>query len=224
MKQSKLFAAPLAVLFLNVCAMTSLAFAPQEDTGIIKGIVVDARGRRVAGAWVMISCGDRPLGGRIPGGLSDNHGHFEVGSLELTQCGVLACKEEDDIPCPPHGYIGHGIQVTLSANTPVRTVTVRLGERAPVVTGTVRDAVSGEPLNANFTVRALRYPDRGMSMSMSSPPTFRIFVTPSTDYVVEVSAPGYKIWSYSEHQSRPSPLRLAPHAHLHLDVRLEPLS
>ena len=84
-----------------------------------------------------------------------------------------------------------------------------------------RDANSGKPLAAGFMLRLLKDPNQGMSMS--SPPAFRIFVAPSTDYSLEVSAPGYRDWSYAEH-NRSRPLRLAPRAHLHLDVQLEPLN
>jgi hypothetical protein len=224
MKRWKLFAALVALLCLGVVVMAFITMAGQEFTGLITGIVIDAGGKPVAGAWVMVSCGDRPLAGRIPGALSDDHGHFAVGSLELARCSVVACKEEDDIPCPPFSYVTHGIQVTLTAKAPLLTVKVRLGEKAPVITGTVRDATSGKPLAANFTVRSLKFPDRGMSMSMSSPPAFRIFITPSTNYSFEVSAPGYRDWSYADQQNSSRPLRLAPRAHLRLDVQLEPLN
>lgn len=224
MNRWRLFAGLVGLICMNMVVMTPLALATQGDTGIIKGIVVNARGIPVAGAWVMVSCGNRPLGGRIPGALSDDRGHFAVDSLELAQCSVVACKEDDYIPCPPFAYITHGIQVTLTAKAPLLTVKVRLGEKAPVITGTVRDAIDGKPLDANFTVRSLKFPVRGMSMSMSSPSTFRIFITPSTDYILEVSARGYRDWSYAEQHNPPRPLRLARGAHLLLDVQLIPLN
>jgi len=221
MKQWKLFAVLGALFCLGVVAMPCLTLAGQEFTGSINGIVIDARGQSVAGAWVSVSCGNRPLGGRIPGAFSDERGHFVVDSLELDECTVTACKEEEYVPCSPLISITHGIQVTLTAKDPFATVKVRLGEKGTVIIGMVRDANSGKPLAAGFMLRLLKDPNQGMSMS--SPPAFRIFVAPSTDYSLEVSAPGYRDWSYAEH-NRSRPLRLAPRAHLHLDVQLEPLN
>jgi hypothetical protein len=196
--------------------------AGQENTGSINGIVVDAQGKTVTGAWVTIICGNRPLGGRIPGALSDERGHFEVDSLELGRRGVSACKEDDDVACPPFFIVAHSIQVTLTAKVPFRTVKIHLGDKGSVITGMVKDAISRKPLAASFTLRPLRFPDR--PMSMSSPAAFRIFIVPSTDYGFEVSAPGYKNWSFAEQYNPSRPLRLAPGAHLNLDVQLEPIA
>jgi hypothetical protein len=222
MKQWKLLAVLDALFCLGVVAMPCFIAAGQEFTGSINGIVIDARGKPVAGAWVSVFCGNRPLGGRIPGALSDERGRFVVDSLELDQCNVSACKEVDDVPCPPFFYVAHSIQVTLTAKVPFLTVKVQLGEKGTVITGMVRDASSGKPLAASFMLRLVKDPNQGMSSS--SPPAFRIFVAPSTDYSLEFSAPGYKDWSYANHHSPSGPLRLAPRAHLHLDVQLEPLN
>jgi hypothetical protein len=220
MKRWKLFSLLAALICLGVVVVPCLTTAGQEFTGSINGIAIDARGKPVAGAWVSVSCGNRPLGGRIPGAISDERGHFAVDSLELDECAVTACKEEDNIPCPPFFFGAHSIQVRLTAKDPFATVKVRLGEKGTVITGIVRDASNGKPLAAGFELHLLKDPNQGMSMS--SPPAFRIFVFPSTDYSLEVSVPGYKDWSYAEH-NRSRPLRQAPRAHLHLDAQLEPL-
>jgi hypothetical protein len=196
--------------------------AGEETTGLINGVVINARGNFVAGAWVMVSCGDGPLGGRIPGTFTDDRGHFAVGSLKLAQCSVTACKKQDDVPCPLFTIVTHPLQVKLTAKIPFVTVKVQLGERGTVITGTVRDAITGEALAAIFVLRPLKFPDR--AMLMPSHASFRIFIAPSTDYNLEVSVPGYKDWFYADHHNRPGPLRLTPHAHLNLDVKLKPLN
>jgi hypothetical protein len=221
MKRWKLFAVLGALFCLGVVAMPCLTLAGQEFTGSINGIVIDQRGKPIAGAWVSVSCGNRPLGGRIPGAFSDERGHFVVDSLELDECTVTACKEEEYVPCSPLISVTHGIQVALTAKDPFATVKVRLGEKGTVITGMVRDATNGKPVAASFELHLLKFPDQGMSMS--SPANFRIFIAPSTNYSLKVSAPSYRDWSYAEH-NRSRPLRLALRAHLHLDVRLQPLN
>jgi hypothetical protein len=222
MKRWKSFAALIALLCLGVVVIAFITTAGQEITGLITGVVVDARGKSVAGAWVMVSCGERPLSGRIPGAFTNDRGHFAVGSLELAQCNVIVCRKQGDVPCPLFSIVSHPLQVMLTAKVPFVTVKVQLGEKGIVITGTVRDAITGEALAAIFVLRPLESPDQ--AMSMSSHARFCIFVAPSTDYSLEVSVPGYKDWSYADHHNRPGPLRLAPRAHLHLDVQLERLN
>jgi hypothetical protein len=223
MKRWKLFAALVALHCLGVAVMSFVTTAGQETTGLITGIVIDGRGKPVSGAWVTISCGDRPIQGRIPGALSDDRGHFAVGSLELGQCGVSACKEEEYVPCSPFSFVTHHpLQVVLTAKVPFVTVKVRLGEKGALITGMVRDAINGEAVDPIFVLRPLKFPNARMSMSSSA--AFHIFIIPSTDYSFEVSAPGYKVWSYADHHNPHGPLRLAPRAHLHVDVQLEPLN
>ena len=221
MKRWKSFVALVALLCLGVVVLTFITMAGQQTTGLITGVVIDARGKIVAGAWVMVSCGYGPLGGRIPGTFTDDRGHFAVGSLKLAQCSVTACKKQDDVPCPLFTIVTHPLQVKLTAKIPFVTVKVQLGEKGTVITGTVRDASTGEALAAIFVLRPLKFPDRAMLMPSHS--SFRIFIAPSTDYSLEVSVPGYKDWFYADHHNRPGPLRLPPRAHLHLDVQLEPL-
>jgi hypothetical protein len=108
-----------------------------------------------------------------------------------------------------------------SANAPTANVHVRLGEKGTVITGMVRDARTGEKLPAMFEFYPTKFPNQGGSMSSGA--DYRIFIAPSTDYSLKISAPGYKSWSYASHHIWHRSLRLAPHAHLYLNVKLRPI-
>jgi hypothetical protein len=220
MKLLKSYAISFALVYLGIVATALIAATAQEFTGTIAGIVVDAQGKSVAGAWVTVGCGDRPLGGRIPGVFSDEQGHFAVGSLELAECSVYACNEQADIPCLTSVNPASVVHVTLSASVPTATVKVRLGEKGTVISGTVRDAITGEKLAAMFEYYQLKFPDRRSSMSSGA--DFRIFIAPLTDYNLTISAPGYKYWQYSADHPLHRSIRLAPHGHLYLEVKLNP--
>jgi hypothetical protein len=206
-------------LFLATPGTFAVSAAAQEFTGAITGTVIDAQGKSVAGAWVTIGCGNRPLGGRIPGAVSDANGRFAVGSLELTDCSVYACNEQADIPCLSPVNPARVPQITLTAVVPSADVRVQLGEKGTVITGTVRDANTGEKLDAMFEYYQLKFP--GQKSSMSSGADYRIFIAPSTDYGLKISAPGHQSWSYAHHRLWHRAIRLAAHSHLYLDVKLK---
>jgi hypothetical protein len=215
------FAVFVTLLSFGIMATALFTVAAQEFTGKITGVVVDAEGKSVAGAWVTVGCGDRPLGGRVPGAFSDEQGHFAVGSLELAECSISACKVQDDIPCPPFFGPDYPVRVMLTATIPALTVRVRLGEKGTVITGTVKDAITGEIIAAVFEL----HPSAVFELHPLNtiPADFRIFVFPLTDYSLEISAPGYKHWVYADHHHLHKSIRLAPRAHFRLDVKLQPL-
>jgi hypothetical protein len=213
----------LLALIAMLCVPMGPAGSAQDQLkiGAIDGTVRDARGKTVAGAHVSY-LDNRPLGGRVPEVRSDARGHFEIHSLDWGQYGLSACKEEIDVPCSLGFNAAHMKQVTLTPQVPSVTVMVQLGEKAGVITGTVRDALNGKPIAAIFTLRPSQLPDK-VVLETSAPPTFHIFIPASKDYSLEVSAPGYKNWNYAQLKNALRPLQLRSGGHLHLDVKLEPL-
>ena len=214
-------------LLLAAIAVLSVPIAPaqpaqnSEKIGAIVGTVRDSRGKGVPGARVLYF-DDRPLGGRIPEVRSDVRGRFEIHSLDWDRYWLSACKEEIDVPCGLGYNDAHLTQVTLSPQAPSIAVTVPLGRQAGVINGKVRDAFSHKTINAIFKLKPSQFPDK-IVMETSAPPTFHIFVPASTDYDLEISAPGYKIWTYADHNGSSMKLNLRPGSHRHLDVNLEPL-
>jgi hypothetical protein len=187
--------------------------------GSIEGTVTDGQGRIVAGAWVS-ALGTRPLGGRVPEARTDNKGHFAIHSLEWDEYGLRACKEDDYVPCG-FFYRGEAMQVKLTPESPSVTAEVRLGLKGGAINWIVRDASTGKSVLASFTFRPLQDPMRVVSGAW--PSSFRISIPASVDFSLEVSAAGYKTWSYAEQHHPPLPLRLAPGAHMLLDIKLEPI-
>jgi hypothetical protein len=149
-----------------------------------------------------------------------NEVSFELIPWNWINAACTPVRKMFSFPVPSN--VNPPLQVTLTAKDPSMTVKVKLWGKGTVITGMVRDAINGEPLAASFTLRPLRFPDR--PMLMGSPAAFRIFIAPATDYSLEVSAPGYKNWSFSKQHNPSKPLRLARGAHLNLDVQLEPIA
>jgi hypothetical protein len=204
----------LLSLLITISALNS---AGQAGTGSIEGTVIDQRGRSVVGAWVS-ALGTRPLGGRVPGARTDSKGHFAIRSLDWDEYGVQACKEEDYVPCG-FFYRGETKQVRVAPENPSVTAEIRLGLKGARIDWIARDASTGKPIPARFTFRPLQAPQRFVSGYFEP----IIFIPASIDFSLEVSADGYKTWSYASQYNPPQPLRLAPGAHVHLGVNLEPV-
>jgi hypothetical protein len=117
-------------------------------------------------------------------------------------------------------FTGDTHQVTLTAQAPSATVTLRLGKKAGYLEWTITDATTGMPMIAQLTLRPAEHPDK--PGYISGPPTSHFFIYPSMDVYLEASQVGYKAWSYSEQYTPPRPLRMAPGEHMHLDIKMIP--
>ena len=85
-------------------------------------------------------------------------------------------------------------EVQISAQTRIADVVVSLGPKAGILTGTIRDAVTGKPISAGFYFVQVK--DRTKGMGTGAAPDFRVLIPSSEDIEVKVSAPGYDTWVY----------------------------
>jgi hypothetical protein len=199
------------MLFL---ALSSLA-QTKNDAGVIEGRVVDAAGTPVKAATVYVVLDDgRPLASRIPYVMADETGTFVIDQLAFGTYEVFGKKDEESYPDTLWFSAFKPPRVTISAQQPSGTVVLRFGPKAGVITGMVRDEVTGKPLAAALTVKRLS--DSWFSET-SQPANFRVFVPASADVSLEASAEGYQKWESGSRQ-----LRLDPGGQLHLDIKLRP--
>ena len=144
--------------------------------------------------------------------------------LELMTYKVFAMKESSGYPNTAAAFYSNHIfpTATLTATTPVVDLVLKVGPPAGVITGAVRDATTGNPVDAAFLLRRAADLDNWISMSQRS--DYRVLVPPLVEVSVEVSAPGYKTWYYGG-ASDPTdrvPIRLESREVMKLDIQLEP--
>ena len=191
--------------------------AAAQNIGTIRGTVVDEAAAPISGAKVTARALDgRPTIGLIRYVETDRQGHFAIDRLEWGNYGVFAMKEESAYPDIGASLYSNDVfpRVTLATSAPTADIRIQLGPKAGTITGSVTNAVNGAPLNSSFKLMRSSAPDKWLSTSV--PPTYRVLIPPSTDVLLEVTAPGFETW-------RPThPLHLVPGAEMLLDIALEP--
>jgi hypothetical protein len=208
-------------LFLVVPFFTS-GRSTEIGEGVIQGVVLDDVGNPLPGAKVHAELKGAPMMKMIRFVESDQNGFFVIDRLEFGTYYVEAMKEEDgyggmfwsffnDKPLPT---------VQISAQARIADVVVSLGPKAGVLTGTIRDAVTGKPIQAGFDLKQVKDPNKWMGTSAAA--NFRVLIPSSKEIEVKVSAPGYDTWAYPGPNLAPQPLRMEPGSEAHLDILLNP--
>lgn len=208
-----------AVILRSILILTAPGTALiAQDTGSIRGTVVDEIGIPIAAAKVnATSLNGRPMAKFIRYVETDGQGHFLIDRLEWGKYGVFAMKEESAYPDMGASLYSNDVFPTAAITpwSPVAELRIQLGPKAGIVAGSLTNASNGAPLNAGFKLTRASAPDKWLSTS--TPPDYRVLVPSGTAVLVEVSAPGFKTWTPGH------PLLLEPGAEMHLDIPLEPL-
>jgi hypothetical protein len=157
-------------------------------------------------------------------GFSDKNGRFELDHWPMGTLRLFGFKPEDGYPDVNRNLTA---EVTLTPQAPVAMVTVKLGPKAGILTGSVRDRNTGKSVEGvTLTYYAVDASIRGraseMNASSSSGSSLEVTVPAATDLIVFLSSPGYKTWFYTDasNDSRPV-LHLQSGERRSLEIELE---
>jgi hypothetical protein len=211
-----------------ICLSTCLLFnrtSTAQERGTISGTVVDENGATVNKAKVNADPVDnRPMGSLVRYVETDANGQFLIDRLAWGKYKVFAKKEDDGYPDMNWSFYSDDIFqiVAITPSTAVAKLRIQLGPKGAILIGTVSNIVTGAPVNAGFKLIRAASPEKWISTSVA--PDYRVLLPPTTDVLLEVSAPGYVTWCYGGPSdiSKRSPLRLTSGFEMHLDIRLEP--
>ena len=188
-----------------------------KDKGTIQGRVLDEKGLPLSGAKVHAE----PLNGPAREGFvryveTNEHGQYVIDRLAWGQYKVFALKEDSDYPNPYWSFYAQVplLTATITRTLPVADVQVRLGPRAGILAGSVKNAITGAPVNASIKLLRVASPDKWISTSVA--PNYRVLLPAGTEVLLEVSAPGFKPWNPGH------PLLLQSGVELRLNVALQP--
>jgi hypothetical protein len=210
------------VLILLACSGPGFG----QTWGTIRGTVVDEAGNIVAGA-TLFAQPQGPMAMMIPQCTTDARGSCALSHLNLEKYFVFAGKSEDGYPELAYSFfVPRGTRPTeaiLSEDHPSDEVIVHLGPKAGILMGTVADAATGKPLNANVEFRWISDPDKFLSGGGLTKASFRILVPSDVALKMIVSLDGYENWVYGvDGAKRGKPLLLHPGEEETLDIRLRP--
>jgi len=186
----------------------------------ISGTVVDAHDRPVANAIVYAEEQIAPFGDayRIQA-TTDRSGHFDFGArLKHGVFEVYARKARDGYPDPNSAFYRSSDfspeTVQLFGERPEPKVTLKLGDKAGLLTGKITDADTGRPLEAGVVLVNLQT-DAGRNQVVNG--KFRELLPANTvvDVLVECVCQDHENWSRFE-----TKVDLQPGEEKNLDIRL----
>ncbi len=200
-----------------------------QTTAAIHVTVMDGRGESVAGAVAEAMPLDRPIQGLLRSCKSDENGTCTINIGEFGNYAVTASKVEDAYPEQHFAFFAAQTprppEVRISPQHPFQSVTAHLGKQAGILIGTVADAITGKPMDANVTFRLPSHPRIFLSGSGLTNAKFRVLVPSDTPVTMVVSKDGYDDWTYSLGRGDlRNAVLLKPGEELTLEIRLRPKS
>jgi hypothetical protein len=204
-----------------LCAALAMPSAAQTALGSIEGKVVDVDNAPVPGATVYPVSGPAGTGldRRV---LTNADGRFRLEQLVPGTYQLSAFKVEDGYANgadPFYAQADHPLpSFTVTSATESADHSIQLGARCGVLHILVNDAVTGSPITSAALVLQQR---NNKSASIQGQKSFPgDFLVPPMDVSVEVHAPGYNIWRFSD-EGRDY-LTVRPGEHHTLKVLLQP--
>jgi len=199
------------------------AVLASQESGSIRGTVLDEHGKAVSGAQVTARQTDVDESGEHSA-ITAADGRFEISKLPWGKYKVGAQKEEagyPDMNQPFYSDQAEHAPISLSPSTPNSDLKLTLKGGTAVLTGIVTDAVSNDPIRATFLLRRADHPENMLTVDVQS--AYKILVPSNADIKLEVSAPGYKTWYYpgTIDWTKATPLRIKATEPMKVDVQMD---
>jgi hypothetical protein len=208
-------------VILPIFLLAGVSFG--QGYGSIEGTLMDEGGMAVSGATVYAMRIGRPTASAIPTAETDAEGHYIFKRLDYGRYAVVPAKPADGYPTPFHvpncTHVKYP-EIELSDENHSAKLDLRFGKKAGVLVGTVTDADSGSPVDANVEFRCIVDPSQFVSGSGLTNARFRVLVPSNTPVSMTVSQKGFQNWQFTRN-GVVEPILLAPSEILTLEIRLK---
>ena len=210
----------------------SLSASASTQDGVIQGVVVDEIGDPVAAALVSTRDLDTPkrvVGKMLHAFETDINGCFSIPNLIVGhRYKLYAMKEEAGYPNTRIGWYNPNDDALIAIAAPKGTSLsgrLQIGPKAAFLEYETKDSVTGRSIK-NSTIDITRT-DTGSSMGgggIDQNGDRRVLIPSDVDVLVQVSAPGYKVWYHPGYtvKAAGTPLRAAPGETKKLAVPIQP--
>lgn len=221
-----IFRACFLLMLCLACHNFAWSQGQAPTTGSITATILDSHDNPLSGLTVMLrNVGQQTQ--RVRQTLTtDENGSFVTRDCPFGTYVISAVHNE--VPGTPMNPTIRGnsiiTTVLLSRSFPTASVTLNFGRNTFVLSGTVKDAVTGGPVAARLDIKSVA--SGQLLFSGAIPPEYRIVVPRGADLSLQVSSPGYKPWYYPGAivQSNLRSLNLRMGASKHLDIELKPVA
>jgi len=214
-----------AHILLSAFLLMAASAIPQDNVlqpkGAIFGVVVDENNQPAKGLGITVAGPSGvALGGRLPGVITDQNGHYQLGNLPVWGKYTVYAEDWD---------AGYSLfvnskfhEVTISPTHPEAELNFRLPPKAGFLDFHLTNRKTGEKIGdlvINVRVAGKEYEKvHGISQSSATP----VLVPPDEDLLIHVTSHGYQEWNQS--LGKGLRIRVKSGNHLKLDVQLEPAS
>lgn len=212
------------ILAACLACLIAVATCWGQEYGTISGTVTGVDRAAVSGATVTahyVCTKPCVLAMIMPQVKTDNAGHYKFEKLQYARWSVSAAKPEDNYPPVYISFysVERQPEVELSAANRDITVDIKLAKKAGVLVGTVEDADTGLPLDANVEFRT-NDPKRVLGGSGLTNARFRVLVPSNTPVSMRVYKDGYEDWFFTRNGAV-VPIQLQPDEELPLQIKLK---
>jgi len=168
----------------------------------VAGRVINADGNAVSGATVSAELDSGGMA--IQTTVSDQNGNFRIPIRAMGNYTVSGSKEEDGYPLTVSGFhqqvsLDQIPKLIFTECKVVSDVVLQLGEKAPIIEGSVTDHATGQKIKrATITLRRADNPELlyQTSTDEANPGHFRLAVS-KMPFTIEVESSKYEAWTYS---------------------------
>ncbi len=211
----------LSRMIVPIFLLAGVSFG--QRYGSIEGTLTDQGGTAISGATVYAMRIGRPTASAIPTAEMDAEGHYIFKRLDYGRYAVAPAKPADGYPTPFHvpncAHMKYP-EIELSDENQKAKLDLRFGKKAGVLVGTVIDADSGNPVDANVEFRCIVDPRQFVSGSGLTTARFRVLVPSGTPVSMTVSQEGFQNWQFTRN-GVVEQILLAPGEILTLEIRLK---
>lgn len=215
----------MKALILQLATLIAASIPSSASGGVVLASVFDHAGRHIEGALVRA---DRLDSGMtlsvVPECLTDSSGRCSLDNLPPGRYTVNAGKQQDGYPNMYIPFYRRGEPaktIEVKAQTKPVNVSIVLGPKGAWVHLSVVDAATGKRIeNPTIILRRALSPDDFLSTNLGL--NSEILLPSDDDVLMEVKAPGYRMWHLVESSgiSSDKPLRLHPGETRQLSIRL----